>query len=100
MTQTGIGGVGGTGPVAPGVDPIARARERATLEQAAHGFEAIFTRQLVGAMRGASLGEGFDQSSAVEEFREMADARMADDLAAKGGLGIAKLILQQLDRQP
>jgi flagellar protein FlgJ len=85
---------------AAGVDPVARAQERAALEKAARGFEAIFTRQLLSSMRSAGLGEGISDSSAVEQFQEMADANMADGLASKGGLGIAQLLLRQLDRQP
>ena len=50
-------------------------------------------------MRQASLGEDIAGSSAVDQFRELADARMADGLAQQGGLGIAGLILQQLDRK-
>ncbi len=49
-------------------------------------------------MRGASLGESIDGSSAVDQFQEMADARMADGLAEKGGFGIAAMLLKQLDK--
>lgn len=74
--------------------------ERDMLAQAAKSFEAIFTRKMLGSMRQASLGEDIAGSSGVDQFREMSDAHMADDLAKKGGLGIAQLILQQLDRKP
>ncbi len=77
----------------------ASADEKEALAKAARAFEAIFVRQLVGAMRGASGGEAIDGSSAVDQFREMADARMSDDLAGKGALGIADLILKQLERK-
>jgi flagellar protein FlgJ len=102
MSQTGLeaAGAGRAAALAPGVDPLARAQERAALEKAARGFEAIFTRQLLATMRSASLGESLTDSSAVEQFQEMSDANMADGLAGKGGLGIAGLILQQLDRTP
>ena len=55
---------------------------------------------MLGSMRQASLGEDLAGGSGVDQFREMSDANMADDLAKKGGLGIAQLILQQLDRKP
>lgn len=79
-------------------DP-ARAQERAQLEKAAKGFEAIFTRQLMKTMRSASLGESIDGSSAVDQFQELSDSNMADGLASHGGLGIAQMMLQQLDKR-
>jgi peptidoglycan hydrolase FlgJ len=82
---------------APVTDP-AKAEQRAALEKAAKGFEAVFMRQLLGSMRNASLGEGIDGSSAVEQFREMSDANMADNLASKNSLGIAQLLLKSLDK--
>ena len=85
--------------LAPGATAAAdRAEQRAALEKAAKGFEAVFTRQLMQSMRNASLGESIDGSSAVDQFRELSDAHMAEGLADQGGLGIAQLILQQLDR--
>ena len=78
----------------------ASSADRDALAQAAKSFEAIFTRKMLGSMRQASLGEDLAGGSGVDQFREMSDANMADDLAKKGGLGIAQLILQQLDRKP
>jgi len=91
-TGQGIGAVAGNGAT-----PTS-ATQREELAKAAKAFEAIFMRQMVGAMRGASLGESIDGSSAVDQFQEMADARMADGLADKGGLGIAAMLLKQLDK--
>lgn len=65
------------------------------LEKAAQQFEAIFLRQMIGAMRSSSMGEGITDSSATEQFRDMADARTADSMATKGSLGIAELLLKQ-----
>ncbi|MDI1297265.1 MAG: rod-binding protein [bacterium] len=71
------------------------ASNKATLEKAAHQFEAIFLREMIGAMRSSSLGEGITDSSATDQFRDMADARTADAMASKGSLGIAELLLRQ-----
>jgi peptidoglycan hydrolase FlgJ len=101
MTDTGISaaaGIQATARARP-VDPAPRTQERAMLEKAALGFEAIFTRQMLSTMRNASLGESIDGSSAVAEFQEMADANMSDGLARQGGLGIAAMILKQLDNR-
>jgi len=94
MTQlAAIGASGGSA-----AQPPRSAEERAEMARAAKAFEAIFVRQLIGSMRQASLGEDLAGSSAVDQFRELSDARMADSLADKGGLGIAELILQQLEK--
>lgn len=68
----------------------------ARLRSAAQAFEAVFLRQMIGSMRTASPGDGLLDSGATEQFRDMSDARLADDMAAKGGFGIAALLLRQL----
>lgn len=69
---------------------------KADLQKAAKAFEAIFMRQMIGAMRSASLDEGLGDSSATEQFRDMADSRTADAMADSGhGFGIAALLLKQ-----
>ena len=73
--------------------------EREELAQAAKAFEAIFVRNLIGKMRSTGFGDQLTGSQAVDQFREMSDARMADDMAEKGGLGIAQMLLDQLDRR-
>ncbi|HEX7783699.1 MAG TPA: rod-binding protein [Sphingobium sp.] len=68
------------------------------LQKAAKAFEAVFMRQMIGAMRSASLGEGLTDSSATEQFRDMADARTADAMAENGhGFGIAALLMKQFE---
>lgn len=68
---------------------------QAALNKVAQQFEAVFLRQMIGAMRSASLAEGITDSSATEQFRDMADARTADAMASKGAMGIAELLIQQ-----
>ena len=77
-----------------GAQPQAKAK--AELQQAATAFEAIFMRQMIGAMRSASLAEGLTDSGVTEQFRDMADARTADSMAESGGFGIAQLLMRQL----
>lgn len=80
--------------------PAASGDDRATLEKTAKAFEAVFTRQLLVSMRQASVGEEIGGSRGLDQFREMSDAHMANGMAEKGGLGIAEMILQQLERKP
>ncbi len=68
---------------------------KAALEKAAQQFEAIFLRQMIGAMRSASLAEGISDSSATEQFQSMADSRTADALAGSNSMGIAQLLIGQ-----
>lgn len=68
---------------------------RAALQKVAQQFEAVFLRQMIGAMRSASLAEGITDSSATQQFQDMADARTADAMAGKGAMGIAELLIQQ-----
>lgn len=83
-TQAGVTAAGGT---ATTPDPA--------LAKAAQAFEAIFLRQMIGAMRSSSLAEGMFDSSATEQFRDMADARTADEMARTSKFGIADLLMKQ-----
>ena len=66
------------------------------LRKAAEGFEALFLRQVMGAMRAAKLADDPLLGAGGETFRDLSDARMADGLAGQGGgLGIANLLLKQ-----
>lgn len=88
--------IGGTttGTTAGAAQAATPARDPA-LEKAAKAFEAIFLRQMIGAMRSSSLSEGIFDSSATEQFRDMADARTADQMAQTGKFGIAELLMRQ-----
>jgi flagellar protein FlgJ len=70
--------------------------EQKKLKAAAQQFEAVFLRQMIASMRQASPGDGLFDSSASDQFRDMADARVADDMATKGGLGIAEMLIRHL----
>jgi flagellar protein FlgJ len=65
------------------------------LRKAAEQFEAVILRQLMASMRQAKLGDDVFGSSATDNFREMADARTADSLAAMRQFGIADLVERQ-----
>ena len=80
-----------TSPAATG----ASTSQKAALTKVAQQFEAVFLRQMIGAMRSASLAEGIDDSAATQQFRDMTDSRTADAMASKGAMGIAELLLKQ-----
>lgn len=78
----------------------ARNDEQGALRQAAEQFEAIFFNMLLKSMRQANKAfeaEGMMNSQTTEFYRDMHDNQLASDLARKGGLGLADLLVQQLD---
>lgn len=87
--------VNGTNATAAVAAPATGGETRAALAKAAQQFEAIFLRQMIGAMRSASLAEGITDSTATEQFQSMADSRTADALAGGGSMGIAQLLIKQ-----
>lgn len=74
--------------------------EQGALRQAAEQFEAIFFNMLLKSMRQANKAfeaEGLMNSQTTEFYRDMHDNQMATDLAQKGSLGLADILVQQLD---
>lgn len=67
-----------------------------SLKKVAEQFEAIFLRQMLGSMRQAKLADDPLDSSATDNFRELADARTADSIASGGHFGLAEMIERQL----
>ena len=76
----------------PGQSP-----QRAQLEMAAQAFEAVFARQMIGSMRSPSLGEDLFGSDAGDQFRDMQDSKLAENMASSGSLGIAQMLLKQFE---
>jgi flagellar protein FlgJ len=66
------------------------------LRTVAAEFEALFLQQALEAMREATIEGDLFQSDAVRSFREMADRQLAADLARSGGIGLADVIVRQL----
>ena len=69
--------------------------QKAELRKAAESFEAIFLRQMIGTMRSATKGDTLLGSDAGDQFRDLMDARLADDMADKQSFGIAEMVLKQ-----
>ena len=69
------------------------------LRKAAEAFEAVILRQLMASMRQAKLGDDIFGSSATDNFREMADAKTADSIAAMRQFGIADMVERQFRGQ-
>ncbi len=75
-----------------------RASELDQLKAAAKQFEAIFTRQMLKSMRDAKLSDDdLFGSDATDTFREMQHSQLGDELANKGAIGIADLLVRQFE---
>ena len=77
----------------------AAAMPKAKLKAAAQAFEAVFIRQIMASMRETSLGDDLMGSSAGDQFRDLSDARTADNMAAKGTFGIADMLMAQFGKR-
>ena len=75
-----------------------RLASRENLDAAGKQFEAIFVKMMLKSMRSASLGEGLFDSKASEQFREMQDGRLAENMAAHAPIGIGKAMTDYLAR--
>jgi flagellar protein FlgJ len=64
------------------------------LAKAAKALEAVFLRQMIASMRAPALADDPFGSSSVTQFREMSDAKLAENMA--GGFGIADMIEKQM----
>ncbi|SOB80210.1 flagellar protein FlgJ [Sphingomonas guangdongensis] len=60
------------------------------LEKAGQRFESIFTGMMLKSMRSAKLADGLFDNKAGEQFRDMADAKVAESMAAHTPLGIGR----------
>lgn len=83
-------------PISASLPPAAPAKPDPDLRKAAEAFEAVILRQMMASMRQAKLGDDIFGSSATDNFREMADARLADNMAGLRQFGIADLVERQL----
>lgn len=68
--------------------------QKEELRKAAESFEAIFLRQMIGTMRSATPGDSLLGSDAGNQFRDLMDSRLADDMADKQSFGIAEMVLK------
>ncbi|TWI09030.1 flagellar assembly peptidoglycan hydrolase FlgJ [Aerolutibacter ruishenii] len=69
-------------------------RER--IEKAARELETQFAHMLIKSMRSASFGDPLGGDNTT--YREMYDQQLAKELAKGRGLGLAPMIMQQLER--
>ncbi len=92
--MTGPATISGTaGPTAP---DTSRLDTRANLDAAGAQFEAIFVRMMLSSMRSARLSDGLFESQAIDQFRDMQDQQLAQNMARHTPLGIGKAMTEFL----
>jgi len=68
----------------------------AALEEVASQFEAIFLQQMLKSMRDATMKSDLFDSSQMDTYQSMADQQMALQLAESGGMGLARMMVEQM----
>lgn len=76
--------------------PVSNPKPDPELRKAAEAFEAIILRQMMASMRKAKLADDMFGSGATDNFREMAGAKLADNMSGLRQFGIADLVERQL----
>lgn len=66
------------------------------LDKAGQQFEAIFINMMLKSMRQASLGKGLFDNKASQQFRDMQDAKLAENMAAHTPIGIGRAMTEFL----
>ncbi len=68
----------------------------AALGKAASQFEALFIQMLLKSMRDSLPQDGILDSEATRTYTGMFDQQLATSMSTKGGLGLAKMLVKQL----
>ncbi|UQB42698.1 rod-binding protein [Thiomicrospira microaerophila] len=74
----------------------AREDEASVLRPVAEQFEALFLEQILKNSRQVKFDEGWLDGNQADTYFDMYDKQLAQDLASKGSLGLADIIVEQL----
>ena len=66
------------------------------IEEVASQFEALFIQQMMKSMRDAVPKSDLMNSDHLETYQSMADQQMAVSLSQHGGIGIARMLVEQM----
>jgi len=91
-------GLGITGTAGGVSNDTSRLKSKGNLAQAGERFEAIFTGMMLKSMRSAKLADGLFDNKAGEQFRDMFDGRLAQNMAEHTPLGIGKAMTEFLTK--
>ncbi|WOJ93290.1 flagellar assembly peptidoglycan hydrolase FlgJ [Congregibacter variabilis] len=74
----------------------ARQDADASLEDVAKQFESLFVQMMLKSMREATMEGGLFDSHQMESYQQMHDQQLSLDLASRGGIGLAGVLVEQL----
>jgi murein DD-endopeptidase MepM/ murein hydrolase activator NlpD len=90
----------------PGLRPLgahpAAQDDPARVSELAHQFESLFIAQMLRQMRKSMAlagDEGEENDQTFSAMTDTIDSKLAEQLSAAGGIGIADVIIQSFDRQ-
>ena len=66
------------------------------INEVASQFEALFVQQMMKSMRDAVPKSDLMNSDHLDTFQAMADQQMAVNLSQQGGIGIARMLVEQM----
>lgn len=75
-----------------------RLASKDNLTKAATQFEGLFIHQMLKSARAAKLGDGLFDSEALDQFRDMQDAKLSETIAVHTPMGIGKALTEFLSR--
>jgi Rod binding domain-containing protein len=78
---------------------LLRSNKEAGVKEAAQQFEALFLQIMLKTMRETTAQDGLMDSDASRFFTGMLDEQLAKNVSRQGGLGLAKMLEEQLSRR-
>ena len=78
---------------------LERIDRKASLEEVAQQFEAIFVNELMKSSRAAKLSDDILSNSGTQPFLEMMDQEFSQTISKRNSLGIAEALVQQFERK-
>lgn len=69
------------------------------IEEVASQFEALFIQQMMKTMRDAVPKSDLMQSDHLQTYQSMADQQLSVSLSQQGGIGIARMLVEQMQRK-
>ena len=76
----------------------ARKDPQASLRKIARQFESVYIKMMLKSMRDASMGDPLFDSQSSKVYRDMFDNQLAIDMSDHGGIGLADMLVKQLQR--
>jgi len=74
----------------------AQKNPNAALEDVAEQFESLFLQMMMKSMRDATVKGDLFSSNQMDTYMSMADKQIAVSLSENGGIGIARMLVEQM----